>query len=349
MSWISCTHLFPDNFEESRSEERPVSTLFMARSNEDGFEALPIVNQVSSLEGYANHPTMDYNGSIFGLAWEDSRQGNKEIYFAYTDRMGRRLGNELRITHNEEPSGNPVVKWTGDAFKLFWTEENDFLLHMTTLSAAGLGIQGEGIVASFPNNGFDLSVAWTGSEFGVLMVGPDEINPVNHANPLLFARLNPDGRLIGDIVQATDLLTSTPWEPALSWTGSEYGLVWYDYHYSDLEVSFARISSTGNKLGRDVRITDTPAQCSTVPALSWTGSEYGLVWSDNTSDYGHDIFFARLDGEGRALGPHLELNYDSQDSYSPNIVWTGSEYGIIWQSDDGDGKWISFARVVYSR
>jgi hypothetical protein len=90
--------------------------------------------------------------------------------------------------------------------------------------------------------------------------------------------------------------------PSLVWTGSEYGASWHDDRDGNFEIYFARISATGSKVGTDVRITNDPAEsgsfnvlpCGT--SLAWTGSEFGVVWSDDrgSGSLRYDIYFNRI-------------------------------------------------------
>jgi hypothetical protein len=89
---------------------------------------------------------------------------------------------------------------------------------------------------------------------------------------------------------------------SLVWTGSEYGVSWFDERDGNYEIYFARLDALGNKIGSDVRVTNDPLE-SSGPSLVWTGSEYGVSWHD-FRDGNYEIYFARLrccddvDGDG---------------------------------------------------
>ena len=81
-------------------------------------------------------------------------------------------------------------------------------------------------------------------------------------------------------------MTSTPdmdRYPRLTWTGSHYGIVWWD---DPAEVVFARVDSSGTKIGDNVQVTGDPNNTSQEPTITWTGAEYGLASTDF-----RDIFF----------------------------------------------------------
>jgi hypothetical protein len=66
---------------------------------------------------------------------------------------------------------------------------------------------------------------------------------------------------------------------------------WYDDRDGNAEIYFARIDSSGNKIGSDVRITNDSSD-SVYPSLvwNWTSAEYGVSWTDNR-DGNFNIYF----------------------------------------------------------
>jgi hypothetical protein len=94
----------------------------------------------------------------------------------------------------------------------------------------------------------------------------------------------------GDVRVTTD--ASWSWDPSLVWTGSGYGVAWWDDRDGNNEIYFARLSSEGVKVGGDVRVT-TDAFISREPSLVWTGSGYGVAWGDDRDGNG-ELYFARL-------------------------------------------------------
>jgi len=119
------------------------------------------------------------------------------------------------------------------------------------------------------------------------------------------------------------------WDPSLIWTGSEYGLAWWNERYSgsDTQVTFARITNQGRKLGYEVNITN--GWNVREPSIAWSGSEYGLAWSDMRGG-NYEIYFARIGIDGQKLGQEARITHDADTSHHPSLVWTGSEYGMAW-------------------
>ncbi|HUT53895.1 MAG TPA: putative metal-binding motif-containing protein [bacterium] len=133
------------------------------------------------------------------------------------------------------------------------------------------------------------------------------------------------------------------WAPSLSWTGSEFGVIWEDNRDGNNEIYFARISAAGAKIGTDLRVT-SDASDSLNPSLTWTGSEFGVIWED-FRDGNIEIYFARISAAGAKIGSDLLVTNNAGWSYFPSLSWTGSEFGVSWADDRDNASEIYFARI----
>jgi len=82
------------------------------------------------------------------------------------------------------------------------------------------------------------------------------------------------------------------------------------------------------------------------PALVWNGSGYGIAWtgSDGTpveQTNVENIFFKKIDSSGNTLNGHIRITDHGYcgcyTAAAPNVVWSGSKYGIAWADNKGDG------------
>jgi hypothetical protein len=127
--------------------------------------------------------------------------------------------------------------------------------------------------------------------------------------------------------------------PSIAWNGIDYGVLWKDSRNGDQEIFFTHLTPSGTKVGGDISVTGPCGDCVN-PRLTWSGTEYGAVWSQNGA-----ITFRRLDRAGAAIGaavPLLDPAGFSADE--PDIVWTGSEYGVVWDQFVGPQQ-IRFVRL----
>ncbi len=126
-------------------------------------------------------------------------------------------------------------------------------------------------------------------------------------------------------VSPTDTLSASG--VRLAWTGSEFGLVWMEGPPQQREIRFARLDAAGQPIGGPTTVLGPPAR-PLEPGLVWTGSEFGLVWSD----FRDGLWFARLDAAGHKLGAdvHLTTLPPGYMAESPALVWNGHGYGLVW-------------------
>ncbi len=82
------------------------------------------------------------------------------------------------------------------------------------------------------------------------------------------------------------------------------------------------------------------------PAVAWLGDGYGAVWiGDDLFPENNNLFFAKLDVEGRILGKPQRITYhgfckDCLTAAMPVAAWNGDKkYGVVWI----DNKVVKFA------
>ena len=64
-------------------------------------------------------------------------------------------------------------------------------------------------------------------------------------------------------------------------------------------------------------------------AVAWTGTEFGVVWSDG-SDGSPELYFARFDTSGNKIGTDVQLTSGST-ARAPSLVWNGTGFGLAYQ------------------
>jgi len=92
-----------------------------------------------SSTGGSYKPRIVAVSGTFGLAWQDSRDGNYEIYFARLDSTAAKTGSDLRVTNNSSSSAVPDLVWTGGEYGLFWADNTSgtWEIYFQRVSAAG--------------------------------------------------------------------------------------------------------------------------------------------------------------------------------------------------------------------
>src|SRR5688572_15205329 len=108
----------------------------------------------------------------------------------------------------------------------------------------------------------------------------------------------------------------------------------------------------GNVLAIEIAVSDpeirTAYRRQVSPAIASDGENFFAAWVDTRSgpDAGARIFGARLRPDGSFLDPTgfaiSEIAEEPNGVREPAVVWTGSEYVVIW----GENFWKIYARRI---
>jgi len=298
--------------------------------------------RVADAGQFSRDASVVWTGSEFGLAWEDNRDGNYEIYFARVSAAGALIGSALRVTNQASFSYDPSLCWTGSEFGLAWEDYRDgnYEIYFARVSASGAKVGLDTKITAGASYSYDPSLAWS-SMNGQYGLAWHDLRDGNYE--IYLTRLSQAGvKLALDKRITFDAAAS--YYPSLVAAGSEYGVAWQDKpDGNDDEIYFARIAADGDTLGGAVRVSFAD-DSSQVPSLAWSGTEYGVAWADRRSG-SSEVYFERLAASGDTLGHDLKASADGLNSRAASLVWAGTEFGLAW-SDSRDGvEEIYFARV----
>jgi len=258
----------------------------------------------------------------------------------YTGHHGPSSVGDVQITHTAM-SYKPSLVWTGSEYGLSWYDcSYSSQIYFTRISAAGVK-QGSDVQITNIGGSSSPSLVWTGMEYGVAWA-----HDYGRNTDIYFARISTAGVKQDSDVRITNV-TGNSVCPSLVWNGIEYGLSWnYNPDFGD-EIYFTRISAVGVKIGGNKRITNFDYD-SKWPSLIFTGTGYGLSWVDERNSLEGEIYFARLNDDGTKIASDIRITNASSYSEHPSLVWTGTEYGVVWE-DARDGiRAIYFARISAS-
>jgi hypothetical protein len=300
--------------------------------------------RVTNWSNSSQFPSVAWTGSEYGVAWQDFRDGNWEIYFARLDASGDLIpGSEVRVTSTSGNTENPSLVWTGAEYGLAWDDyhASAWVVSFTRLSPTGEILMEETRVSRSLGRDFrQPSLVWTGEEYGVAW----HAEQIGGNWEIDFARVDASGVRIDDPILVSDADPANSYAPSLVWADGEYGLVWRDKRDGNWELYFTRIDPESGPVGSNVRITNDPGYSSELD-LIWTGAEYGVAWNDSR-DGDWEVYFATFDENGSRAGFDLRVSVDdAYDSWYPAIAWSGGEYGITWQDARHGNDEVYFARL----
>jgi len=284
--------------------------------------------------------SLAWTGSGYGLAWTDQRDGQEEIYFQRMDATGLPVGGETRITTTSVSSRRPSLVWNGTEFAVAWVDERDgnpeiYFQRLTALGVFSGPVRRVTSDAAFSG---EPDLVWTGTEYGLAWSDEAEGN-----REITFARIATDSSITSGPTRLTND-SAVSEQPSLVWTGNGYGLAWTDQRDLNKEIYVLVLDNLGAPSGTPQAVT-ADAAISAQPSLAWTGSEFGVAWTDER-DLNREIYFRLISAPGvpQGLLP-TRITNDSDTSDQPALAWTGEEFGVAWRDTRIFNAEIFFARI----
>ncbi len=220
-------------------------------------------HRISDAAGASYYPTIAGDGAALAVAWCDDRDGNQELYAAALDRLGARVGSEIRVTDEPAFQTRPYLGYNGEDFLLVWHDGRDggqVQVYSVRLGqdAAPLGVE----TRLSDEYGFGPGCIWGDGSWGVVFCGPE--------GPW-FAEVDADGAEIGSdrLVMLADREDD---RSSISFDGERFVL---GCSIPDGEVLLKSIPC-----GLD----DTPPTCPTSLTGVSTPGAVELSWTPGTDD-----------------------------------------------------------------
>lgn len=286
-----------DNRDEPHPDGWPYNTeIYLTHVNPDGSKIRDDI-RITNDDSISESPSLVWTGSEFGIVWQDYRNDPNptdmdfiyEIYFARVAADGSRIDDDVRITESPSSSNSSKIVWTGSEYGLSWSDDRNVSLDIffCRVSPLGTKLMDELLVSEPGGEARRPSIAWTGSEYAIIWT--DDRDEVSEDQwELYFARVSPDGTKIDSDVRITNAPLRSR-NPSLTWSGSEYGVAWFDYRETYFDIYFARLEPDGGKIGEDIRLTEC-FENSEFPSIAFSPSGYGISWQQER-DSGYDIYF----------------------------------------------------------
>jgi hypothetical protein len=287
----------------------------------------------------AQASSLVWAASEFGVAWNDDRHGDHEIFFARISASGAKIGTDTRITATTANSFNPALVWTGSEHAVAWEDARSTpaQVYLTRISSSGIEIGDELAVSETTSSATEADLAWTGSAFGLVW----RDSRITGGWDIYHAAVSATGVKTGSDIRVTDTLRA--YQPAISCSGSEFGVAYLQTTAGRFQTFFIRLDADGIPASLPTRI-DALATVSSAPALAWNGSQYAMLWTEVLTGY-TAVYASLLEPAGTVLVGDMPISHGMANADRSTIVWTGSEFGIAWH-DGRDGNYEIYMNFI---
>ena len=245
-------------------------------------------------------PSMAVNGSTIHIVWEETRDGNEEIYYKRSTDAGLSWGQDTRLTNNPLNSLYPSVAVSGSSVHVSWY---DFRT---------------GSRAIFYKRSTDGGMSW-GNDVQLTGNYADSYNPAvavsgqvvhiawhdrRDGNEDIFYRRSGDGGVNWEPEIRLTNNSSVSWYPSISVSGSAVHLAWYDNYEGNYEIYYDRSTDGGASWEPALRLTNNNGG-SYRPSICVSDSTVHVIWNDDR-DGDWEIYYKR-NPTGNPIG--IKNNY----------------------------------------
>jgi hypothetical protein len=208
----------------------------------------------------------------------------------------------------------------------------------------GVVLDSSAIPISIADGEQDLSeVIYDGNQYFVLWTD------YRNGNPDIYgARVNTDGIVLDpDGIPITTANYQQRF-PQVVFGDNNYFVVWQDYRSGNYDIYGTRVNTDGTVLDPDGIPISTANLDQMYPQVVFGGNNYFVVWQDSRSG-NYDIYGARVSQNGVVLDPNgIPISTANYSQYSPQVVFGGNNYFVVWQDSRSTNPRIYGARITLS-
>ncbi|MEO0070499.1 MAG: T9SS type A sorting domain-containing protein [candidate division WOR-3 bacterium] len=285
---------------------------------------------------------MERQGNI-GIAWDDERNGESDIYFAVFDSLGKEVGDNIKV--NEELPGAlhyyPSVAGGKGRFLVTWTEirGDEADIYGQFFDREGEPSGGNFRVNSDASGGFQwYSYCALDSFNRAVVVWTD----YREGKAQIFARLyDESGNPQGPEFLVSDPAAEGCYASVAMNSSGEWVVSWMDLRDGDYNIYCQLFRPDGSRIGGNIRVnTDASAVYQGYPACAISDERrIAIAWEDTRNET-YNVYLQWLDSIGKPLGENERINEPlgfDYDAYSPTCSFDPSGRLVVMFNDEREG------------
>ncbi|HHN74011.1 MAG TPA: M6 family metalloprotease domain-containing protein, partial [Acidobacteria bacterium] len=295
--------------------------------------------------GNAVDPDVAWNGTEYGVTWEDDRDGTAEIYFARVDSAGVRIGSEVRVTTQAGQSSHPRIAWSSadSRWMIVWDDDRngDTDVYFAALDSAGAKVVGDVLIASGVGQQSYPDLSWNGQRLGI--VWQDDSTG---EWTIRFVATDASGTAQSPVKRLEEGLGDTI-RPAVAWnaSGGTFGVVFIDYADGKTRpfIRATRMTQDGGLPVSVKPISEVMFRTDSVDIDS-DGTNHFVIWTDHR-DGRRSVRVSRTDDRFNIQLDSLHVADDTAHGQQVGIDFDSGQLYGVWLAEDATSHRIdAFAR-----
>ena len=230
-----------------------------------------------------SRPRIAWNGNGYGIIWRTPQNTTAKTYFSFVNADGSILTNQERVVSDPASEQTRII-WDGTYFGIVYRHSQEKLsigdvleytigTYLYRIDESGDSLKDKPTIITRKES---MASVWTGTHYASIEDG----------NTFSVFTLN-GNFLVENAKVADDVLSDSN----IAFDDNKYGIV---AQKSGL-VNFVEMKDDGNINQALAPISDTVNTASTTPQIEWSGSDYGVVWSDTKDNNdGGEIYFRAI-------------------------------------------------------
>ncbi len=261
--------------------------IYTKRSLDGGVTWSPDV-RLTNEAATSRFPSVAASGSIVNVTWQDTRDGNAEIYTKRSTDGGASWGADVRLTVASADSIFASVASAGLTVVVTWEEYRDGNPEIYAKCSANGGAtwSADARLTNDPAISFSPNVWVTGTDAHVVWYDTRHVN-----NELFYKRSTTSGATWGPDTR----LTTNPGgsvHPSITTYGTHVHMVWNDDRDGNNEVYYLHSADRGITWGAATRLTVNSA-ASVGMSVAVSGGAVHVVWNDRR-DGNREIYYKKM-------------------------------------------------------
>jgi Bacterial Ig-like domain (group 1) len=255
--------------------------------------------------------------------------GKRQVFVARFDKQGAMIGQVAAISNKGDNAYRPSIVANDQGFALVYAQEQTpNSIMFVELKADGTPEAAPKAIATGYYNQPRIAYLEEKKGYGVAFHGKAG---TKDKSTTWFVALDSAGKP-GKITQVTtDNTGSSPTYPTIASDGTNAAIAWQDRRNGSWDLYFRLVRPDGSFASKELEVRKELNSVSVAAQLIWTGSEYGLVFSDTRKAYGHfQIYLARIAADGAQVLSETAITTASGNADTPGATFWKGNYWISW-------------------
>lgn len=281
--------------------------------------------RLAYISGTSETPKIAVSGNIVHVVWIDHRNGKKQIYYKRSVDSGNSWSESIRLINTVFDTEDPQLKCTGSNIHLVWTDVRDgnAEIYYKKSSNDGLNWSNDERLTNNSFNSIEPSLDINLSEIHVVW------KDYRDGNGEIYYKSSQNSGLNWSSDKRLTFNSALSGLPAISVSGVNIHIVWLDARETYYKIFYKRSTDDGLSWGSDILLSGNINQNAYSPDIIVSGNICHVVWSD-TRDNNYDIYYKNSTDIGSNWSIDYSLTTDIDDSYSPNVIFSGSKLFVFW-------------------